>query len=110
LRLPTETIGLIRSTLIGFVSGTIFLPVFFAIWLGLAIERDLIHSCDEFGTGKRDLDSLFVLMIFVFWLVGILLGYSFWSLHGAILANFFNGAVGGGLLGYWMHLQQSSAR
>lgn len=99
---------MIRSILIGLVSGTILLPVFFAVWLGLTIERDLIHSCDEYGTQKKDLDNFIVILLFSVWVVGIVLGYSFWNIPGAIMANFVNCALGGSLLGYWMYLQQKS--
>ena len=88
----------------------ILLPVFFAIWLGLTIERDLIQSCDEYGTQKRDIDSLLVILLFAVWVVGILVGYSLWNIHGAITANFINCALGGAFLGYWMYLQQKSAK
>ena len=110
LRLPEDTAGLIRSTLIGMVSGTILLPVFFAIWFWLTIERDLIHSFDEYGTQKRDLDNLLVVVLFSAWITGIVLGYVFGNIHGAIMANFVNCAVGGSLLGYWVYLQQKSGK
>ncbi len=108
LRLPDDTAGMIRSTLIGLVGGTILLPVFFAIWLGLTIERDLVKSCDEYGNQKQDIDSLLVATLFSLWVVGIVIGYSFWNIQGAITANFVNCALGGALLGYWMYAQQKS--
>jgi hypothetical protein len=110
LRSPEDTADLIRSTLIGMVSGTILLPVLFAIWLWLTLERDLIHSCDEYGTQKRDLDNLLVMGLFSAWVTGIVFGYAIWNIPGAIMANFVNCAVGGSLLGFWMYLQQKSAK
>ena len=110
LSLREDTAGMIRSTLIGLVGGTILLPVFFAIWLFLTIERDLIQSCDEYGTQKRDVDSLLVVSLFSVWALGILVGYSIWSVQGAITANFINCALGGALLGYRMYCQQKPTR
>ncbi len=110
LRLPRDSWGFLRSTLIGLIGGTIFLPVFFAIWIGISFDKDFVRSCDEHGARKADFDHYLVVLLFVVWLVGIVYGYLCCGIHGVILANFANGAISGACLGFWLHLQENSGK
>ena len=110
LRLPGDISGFIRSILIGLIGGTIFLPVFFAIWIGISFDKDFVRSCDEHGTRKADFDHYLVLILFVVWLVGIVYGYLCCGLRGVVLTNLANGAISGACLGFWLHLHENSSR
>ena len=107
---PKGSFEVFQSVLIGVIGVSIFLPMFFAIWIGKSFDRNLIHSYDEFGPRKKNLDQFLVTLLFVVWLVVILLGYSFWNIQGALIANFFNGIFGGACLGFWMYLPRKSGK
>ena len=97
-----------RSMLLGASSGAFLIPVLFPIWLAISIEEDFLMSCDDFGPRKRDIDHFLVAMLFVVWLVGIVVGYSYGNIPGAILANMCIGAIPGALFGYWLYEQKAA--
>jgi hypothetical protein len=100
--------GLARPLLIGLIGGSIFLPVFFVIWLVISYERDFITLSQEYsGPQKEDFNHFWVIPLFLFWVAGIVFGYACWNIQGALIVNLINGAVGGAFLGYWFHHHQT---
>ena len=103
-----EVSGLTRSMLIGSVCGAFLLPALFPVWLALHVDDDLVNCGNGFGTRKKDVDNLLVIVLFVIWLVGVLFGYSSSSIPGAIAASLCVGSIAGAFLGFWVHQRKFS--
>jgi hypothetical protein len=93
---------LARSIAIGSVCGAFLLPALFPIWVAAHVDDDFVKCCDGFGTRKRDIDHVLVLMLFVIWSVSITLAFASWQIPGAIAASMCVGTLAGAFLGYWI--------
>ncbi len=92
---------------IGSAFGAFLLPALFPVWLVLHVDDDLVNCGNGFGSRKKDIDHLLIIVLFALWLISVSVGYTSSGIPGAIAASLCVGAISGAFLGFWVSQRKS---